>query len=83
MLERTRTRSENLKPARRKYCLFCKEEISPDFKDVVGLRRFVSDRGKIVARARSGVCFKHQRILSTAIKRSRYLGLLPFTVSVR
>jgi small subunit ribosomal protein S18 len=76
-------RDKNLKPNRRKYCLFCKEEISPDYKDVVALRKFTTDRGKIVARARSGVCFKHQRLLSSAVKRSRYMGLLPFTVSVK
>ncbi len=42
------------------------------------MRRFVSDRGKIVSRGRSGVCAKHQRRLAQAIKRARHLGLIPF-----
>lgn len=67
----------------RKACSFCKEESIPDYKDVVSLRRFITERGKIVNRSRSGVCYKHQRILSNAIKRSRYMALLPFSVAVR
>ena len=78
MVERKTDRQQN----RRKYCIFCKEGTNPDYKDVLSLRRFTTDRGKIVARTRSGVCFKHQRALSTAIKRGRYMGLLPFAVSV-
>ncbi|HSX58492.1 MAG TPA: 30S ribosomal protein S18 [Candidatus Saccharimonadales bacterium] len=67
----------------KKVCYFCKEEETPDYKDVVTLKRYISERGKIVNRARTGVCYKHQRGLSNAIKRSRYMALLPFSVSVR
>lgn len=76
-------RTNTNKPNRRKFCSFCKEETSPDYKDAIALKRFITERGKIVGRARTGVCFKHQRALGTAIKRSRYMGLLPFTVSVK
>lgn len=82
MLRRNNDRN-NLRPARKKYCAFCKEGTTPDYKDVVSLRRLTTDRGKIVARTRSGVCFKHQRQLSNAIKKSRYMALMPFAVSVR
>ncbi len=66
----------------KKVCYFCKEEATPDYKDVVTLRRYISERGKIVNRARTGVCYKHQRHLSNAIKRSRYMALMPFSVTV-
>lgn len=81
MLRRTNDRN-NLKPTRKKYCSFCKEGTIPDYKEIVSLRRLTTDRGKIVARTRSGVCYKHQRQLSNAIKKSRYMALLPFAVSV-
>ena len=49
-----------------------------DFKDVSTLRRFITDRGKIVPARRSGNCVKHQRVLNLAIKRARFLALLPY-----
>lgn len=78
-----RNNNKEFRPNRKKYCHFCKEGIEPDYKDAAGLRRFMSERGKIVARTRSGVCYKHQRALSNAIKKSRYMAMLPFSVSVR
>jgi small subunit ribosomal protein S18 len=50
-----------------------------DYKDVARLRRFLSDRARIEPRRKTGVCAKHQRRLSVAIKRARHLALLPFT----
>jgi small subunit ribosomal protein S18 len=50
-----------------------------DYKDVGTLRRFVTDRGKIRSRRKTGTCAKHQRRLAVAIKRARHLALLPFT----
>ncbi len=50
-----------------------------DYKDADFLRRFLTDRGKIKARRRTGVCARHQRQLAVAIKRARHLALLPFT----
>lgn len=63
-----------------KPCRFCIEKrIWIDYKDERGLRRYMSDRGKIVPRRQSGVCARHQRMLTTAIKRARHVALLPFT----
>ncbi|MGQ0550211.1 MAG: 30S ribosomal protein S18 [Armatimonadota bacterium] len=65
---------------KRKNCMFCVEKSKQiDFKDSLRLRRFVTDRGKILPRRVSGNCAKHQRVLAVAIKRSRELALLPYT----
>lgn len=82
-MERKARRSNNSKPTRKKFCAFCKEGGQPDYKDIVSLRRFTTDRGRIVARSRSGVCSKHQRQLSNSIKKSRYMALMPFAVTVK
>ena len=64
---------------RRKPCAFCIEKAeSIDYKDLAKLRRFVSERGKILPRRMSGVCAKHQRMLSMAVKRARVMALLPY-----
>ncbi len=64
---------------RRRVCAFCVEHVKTiDYKDVDRLRRYLSDRAKIEPTRRSGVCAKHQRALTTAIKRARHLALLPF-----
>ena len=66
--------------ARRKICSFCVDKVKHiDYKDVNRLRRFTSDRYKMEARRKTGVCSKHQRALSRAIKRARYLALIPFS----
>ncbi len=63
----------------KKYCFFCVNNIKEiDYKNVNLLRRFISSYSKIVSRKRSGVCSKHQRQLSNAIKRARIMALLPF-----
>ncbi len=65
---------------RRKVCAFCLEKTKViDYKDVSTLRRFVTSRGKIRSRRKTGTCNKHQRRLAVAIKRARHLALLPFT----
>jgi small subunit ribosomal protein S18 len=65
---------------KRKNCTFCVEKGKEiDYKDSLRLRRFVTDRGKILPRRISGNCAKHQRILAVAIKRARELALLPYT----
>ncbi|MBI2033296.1 MAG: 30S ribosomal protein S18 [Candidatus Levybacteria bacterium] len=61
-----------------KECYFCKEQKLPSYDDNETLRRFLSDRGKIIGRARSGLCALHQRRLTSAIKHARHLALLPF-----
>jgi len=62
-----------------KVCPFCADKAEIDYKDISKLRRYVSDRARIVPRRRSGTCAKHQRRLALAIKRARYLALLPYT----
>jgi len=61
-----------------KKCFFCQGGVIPDYKEPEVLRRFISERGKIISRTRSGVCAKHQRRLAGEIKKARYLALLPF-----
>src|SRR5579864_3229681 len=65
---------------RRKVCQFCVDKIKEvDYKDLVRLRRFLSERGKIEPRRKTGTCAAHQRSLNVALKRARQLALLPFT----
>jgi small subunit ribosomal protein S18 len=65
---------------RRKVCAFCLEKAKAiDYKDISMLRRYVTERGKIRSRRKTGTCAKHQRRLAVAIKRARHLALLPFT----
>ena len=65
-----------------KNCQFCKEKIEPNFKDVANLTKYMSDRGRIIGRDRSGVCAKHQRRMTTEVKRARHLALLPFVAGL-
>jgi small subunit ribosomal protein S18 len=65
---------------RKKVCTFCMDNIRYiDYKDAKTLRSFITERGKIIPRRISGTCARHQRQLTTAIKRARNLALLPFT----
>lgn len=65
---------------RKKVCTFCVEKVEViDYKDVTRLKRFVSERAKILPRRVTGTCAKHQRELTTAIKRARHLAFLPYT----
>jgi small subunit ribosomal protein S18 len=64
---------------RRKPCPYCKDKIERvDYKDVTGLRRFVSERGKIRSRRITGACRKHQSQIANAVKRAREVALLPY-----
>jgi small subunit ribosomal protein S18 len=64
---------------RRKVCSFCADKIDYiDYKDVPKLRRYVSERGKILPCRMTGTCAQHQRQLTVAIKRARYVALLPY-----
>jgi small subunit ribosomal protein S18 len=66
---------------RRRVCNFCVDKVEfIDYKDISRLKRFVSERGKILPRRISGNCAKHQRQLTTAIKRARNIALLPYTM---
>ncbi len=67
------------KPARRKVCNFCVDKSTGiDYKDVAKLKKFLTEKGKILPRRMTGVCAKHQRELAVAIKRARQMALLPY-----
>ncbi|MCS7254201.1 MAG: 30S ribosomal protein S18 [Armatimonadota bacterium] len=62
-------------------CPWCVENVDYiDYKNVARLRRFLSEKGKILPRRQTGVCARHQRQLAVAIKRARYMALLPYVV---
>ncbi len=64
---------------RRKVCAFCTDKIEHiDYKDIMRLKKCISERAKILPRRISGTCAKHQRQLTTAIKRARHIALLPY-----
>ena len=64
---------------RRKVCSFCVDKVTQiDYKDTAKLRRFLSERGKILPRRTTRTCAAHQRQLTTAIKRARHIALLPY-----
>ena len=70
----------NAKKGRKKVCNFCVEKVEYiDYKDVPRLRRYIFDRAKILPRRVTGTCAKHQRELTTAIKRARHIAILPYT----
>jgi len=67
---------------RRKVCQFCVDQVREvDYKDFQRLRRYLSDRGKIEPRRKTGTCARHQRSLTTAIKRGRFMALLPYVAN--
>ena len=63
---------------KKKVCKFCLQKLKIDYKDADTLRRFITERGKILPRRITGTCAKHQRSLALAIKRARTIALLPF-----
>jgi small subunit ribosomal protein S18 len=79
---RTRRPTRGKYIPKRKICLFCRDKIEYiDYKDPAKLRPYITDRGKISPRRKSGTCAKHQRALACAIKRARHLALLPFVAT--
>ena len=80
--EKTDSSMKRRAPRRRKkVCVFCgKENNEIDYKDVNKLKRYVSERGKILPRRITGTCAKHQRAMTVAIKRARHIALMPYTV---
>jgi small subunit ribosomal protein S18 len=64
---------------RRRFCRMCRDKIdSIDYKDIRRLERLITDRGKIVSRRSSGNCARHQRRVARAVKRARFIALLPY-----
>ena len=79
MAERTERPVRAGRKPRRKVCNFCVDKVEViDYKDVARLRRFVSERAKILPRRVTGTCARHQRELTIAIKRARQIALMPF-----
>ena len=83
MSEREKTEKSAVRPikrTRKKVCAFCVDKAETiDYKDVAKLKKYVTERGKILPRRISGNCAKHQRALTVAIKRARVMALLPYT----
>ncbi|HEY6378790.1 MAG TPA: 30S ribosomal protein S18 [Candidatus Dormibacteraeota bacterium] len=75
---------DNDRRRHRKVCSFCLEHIEQiDYKETSRLRRYLSDRAKILPRRMTGTCARHQRALTVALKRARHMALLPFTADLR
>ena len=64
---------------KRKVCAFCGKDSSIDYKDAAKLRKYVSESGKILPRRITGTCATHQRALTSAIKRSRHVAIMPYS----
>lgn len=78
---KTAAKVAKLAMMRRKKCKFCQDKVEKiDYKDIARLRKFITDRGKILPNRISATCAKHQRQLASAIKRARHVMLLPFVV---
>lgn len=73
---------KKLKPVERN-CPFCQKKFEPDFKQSEILANYISERGKILGKDRTGLCSKHQRRVANEIKRARFLGLLSYTAKIR
>ena len=70
-------RMPKLKPVA-KNCPFCANKTEPDYKEASALLKYTSERGKILGKARTGICSTHQRSIGQALKRARFMALLPF-----
>jgi len=76
---RSTRKRRGFRPRRRKVCYFCTNPgVAIDYKDVDLMRKFISDRGKIMPRRRTGSCPKHQREIARQIKKSREIALIPY-----
>ncbi|MDO4622166.1 MAG: 30S ribosomal protein S18 [Eubacteriales bacterium] len=76
--ERTAPARRRVPRRRRKVCVFCGKESEIDYKDAAKMRRFISERGKILPRRVTGNCAKHQRAVTSAVKLARHLAILPY-----
>ncbi|MDD2421689.1 MAG: 30S ribosomal protein S18 [Heliobacteriaceae bacterium] len=80
--ERSERRGRKGRRPRRRICYFCVDKVTDiDYKEVGKLRKYITERGKILPRRVSGCCAKHQRQVTLAIKRARHVALLPFTTT--
>ena len=77
--QRAASKEEDRLAEEKKVCVFCgKENNEIDYKDVAKLKKYISERGKILPRRITGNCAKHQRALTVAIKRARHIALMPY-----
>lgn len=76
-MERSRRTVRRTRPVARN-CPYCETKTLPDYKDTHSLGRYMTERGKIIPRSRTGICSKHQRLVTIAIKQARILALMPF-----
>lgn len=77
--ERTERNDRRNRKSRKKVCAFCMDKIENiDYKDVSRLKRYLSDRAKIIPRRVTGTCARHQRQLTVAVKRARHVAFLPY-----
>lgn len=75
-------KKKGFRPRRRKVCYFCVNAgVDIDYKDVDLMRKYISDRGKILPRRRSGSCPKHQREIARQIKKAREIAIIPYTIN--
>lgn len=80
MADRPERDNRRGRKGRKKVCAFCVDKVETiDYKDIGKLRRYLSERAKILPRRVTGTCARHQRGLTVAIKRARHLALLPYT----
>ena len=78
--ERDDKEARPFRKRKKKVCVFCADKNLPEYKKIEQMRRFLSDRGKIMTMRGSGCCAKHQRAVAQEIKKARQVGLLPYTV---
>lgn len=79
MNEKKEVKKFNKKPAKKKVCIFCQNKNEKiDYKDINKIKKYITEKGKILPRRQTGVCSSHQRKLAEAIKRARIVALLPF-----
>lgn len=79
-MNETRKQAKPIKKRRKKVCLFCESKKILDYKDIGFVKKFMSDRAKILPRRSSGCCALHQRMVAKAVKRAREIGLVPYTI---
>lgn len=81
MQDRKPKRDKPFRKPRKKVCMMCAEKLeSIDYKDVERVKKFVSDKGKILPRRVTGTCAKHQRAVVEAVSRARHIAILPYSV---
>lgn len=80
--EAPKTEDLKIQTRSKKACFFCQDKTSPTYTDIATVRRFITDRVKILPRSKGNLCSKHQRGVTRQIKYARHLALLPFVPKV-